>query len=242
MSLSRILNDQPLARPAATESASDAPSPRPTSRNSTSSTHVPEEEENGQSSVRWLHYDPHNALQRRQSATLETGVASADANADATAEPTTTANPIPTITVPPASRGKNGHASSENGTGGRRKRKTAEPNGKEEPTERRVRTLSGSLVTVTYECSHQYALRRRPPKNKQYQPDSPTPTGTPEPPHHAELQPTEDELRFTSSDLEDTEEIWKPELEAYILDSHRRQKYVGNWFAANYHVSVSGSL
>lgn len=45
-----------------------------------------------------------------------------------------------------------------------------------------------------------------------------------------EYQPTEEELRLASSDLEDCEEIWRPELDEYALDSYKRQRYVKKWF------------
>jgi DNA helicase INO80 len=229
MSLSRILNDQPAPDPPRSELAASAPSPRPGSRASGSSTHVPEDDAN-QVAVRWEHYDPTVPQGGRPAAAT---VLEVEASASATPEPAS------------ATRSRNGHTAAENGTsastGTRRKRKPVDVNGKQttdEPSERRVRIFSVPSPFHRSRISLQYGLRRRPPKNKQYQPDSPTPNGTPEPPVQVEFAPTEEELRLASSDLEDTEEIWKPELEAYILDSHRRQKYVSEWFRNSSYVGV----
>lgn len=46
-------------------------------------------------------------------------------------------------------------------------------------------------------------------------------------------QPTEEERRLASSDLEDCEEIWIGELSEYVLETHKRQKQVELWFEAS---------
>ena len=43
-------------------------------------------------------------------------------------------------------------------------------------------------------------------------------------------EPTEEERRLASSDLEDCPEIWRPELGSYILDTHKRQRQVDQYF------------
>ena len=50
-------------------------------------------------------------------------------------------------------------------------------------------------------------------------------------------QPSEEELRLASSDLEDCEEVWIGELSEYILETHKRQKQVQLWFDASVLVS-----
>jgi DNA helicase INO80 len=50
-------------------------------------------------------------------------------------------------------------------------------------------------------------------------------------------QPTQEELRLASSDLEDCEEVWIGELSEYIMETHKRQKQVEIWFEASVLVS-----
>jgi DNA helicase INO80 len=86
----------------------------------------------------------------------------------------------------------------------------------------------------------QYGLRRRPAKNKLYTATSPTPDGTPEPAASAEAPPlpAEDDSRLVSSDLDDCEEIWRPQIDAYAIDAHRRQKLVEAYFETTFIVSL----
>jgi DNA helicase INO80 len=56
--------------------------------------------------------------------------------------------------------------------------------------------------------------------------------------HEEPHQPSEEELRLASSDLDDCEEVWIGELSDYILETHKRQKQVGLWFEASVLVSV----
>ena len=43
-------------------------------------------------------------------------------------------------------------------------------------------------------------------------------------------EPTEEERRLASSDLEDCPEIWKGELGNYIMETHRRQRQIDSFF------------
>lgn len=54
-----------------------------------------------------------------------------------------------------------------------------------------------------------------------------------------DYQPTEEELRLASSDLEDSEEIWRQEIDDFALESHKRHRYVEIWFNEN---SLVGAL
>lgn len=56
------------------------------------------------------------------------------------------------------------------------------------------------------------------------------------------LQPSEEELRLTSSDLEDCEEVWIGELSEYIMETHKRRKQVELWFEASVLVSFFGTF
>lgn len=120
-------------------------------------------------------------------------------------------------TTPGAGSRREKEPAKEDGSGRNKRRKTAEPEERGEEGQPK-----------------RYSLRRQPAKNKQYlalQPSSsPEPEEARTPVPQDDHMPTEEELRLASSDLEDCEEIWRPELEDYILDSHRRQRLVEQWF------------
>lgn len=50
---------------------------------------------------------------------------------------------------------------------------------------------------------------------------------------------TDEELRLTSSDLEDCEEVWIGELSDYMLETQKRQNQVADWFESSIVVSRS---
>lgn len=85
----------------------------------------------------------------------------------------------------------------------------------------------------------QLGPRKYPPRNKQFSIE-----GSPsldshdvQPKIEEHHQPTQEELRLTSSDLEDCEEVWIGELSEYIMETHKRQKQVEIWFEASVLVS-----
>lgn len=41
---------------------------------------------------------------------------------------------------------------------------------------------------------------------------------------------TEEERRLASSDLDDCPEVWQGELGNYIMETHKRQRQIDNWF------------
>ena len=41
---------------------------------------------------------------------------------------------------------------------------------------------------------------------------------------------TEEERRLASSDLDDSPEVWQGELGNYIMETHKRQRQIDNWF------------
>ena len=43
-------------------------------------------------------------------------------------------------------------------------------------------------------------------------------------------EPTEDERRLASSDLEDCVEVWQDEVGSYVLETHKRQKQIDAFF------------
>jgi chromatin-remodeling ATPase INO80 len=123
-------------------------------------------------------------------------------------------------------------------TNGRKKRKTvasmvaAEDQDYQPPGLKRVCLLVLRNEQLTYN-SLQRTPRRNPPRGKQ--PDARTQASL-EPPeaepipeeyHH---EPTEDERRLVSSDLEDCPEIWQGELGSYILEIRKRQKQIDAHF------------
>lgn len=81
--------------------------------------------------------------------------------------------------------------------------------------------------------------RKYAPHNKQFHPeDTPSVDGHDVEPKVEDLpQPSEEELRLASSDLDDCEEVWIGELSEYILETHKRQKQVELWFDASVLVS-----
>lgn len=64
------------------------------------------------------------------------------------------------------------------------------------------------------------------PTRKQYQAD--TPTGIP-PTEQIIAEPTPEERRLASSDLEDCQEIWFQELGEYVLETQKRNRQVEGW-------------
>ena len=48
------------------------------------------------------------------------------------------------------------------------------------------------------------------------------------PEEHHEI--TEEDRRLVSSDLEDCPELWQGELGNYIMETHKRQRQIDNWF------------
>jgi DNA helicase INO80 len=50
-------------------------------------------------------------------------------------------------------------------------------------------------------------------------------------------EPTEGELRLTSSDLSDCEDIWYTEIGYYMLETRRRRRMVEEFFENNIVVS-----
>ncbi|EKM60935.1 uncharacterized protein PHACADRAFT_247165 [Phanerochaete carnosa HHB-10118-sp] len=71
--------------------------------------------------------------------------------------------------------------------------------------------------------------RRNPPRGKQTQLTIETHEVESQPDqfHH---EPTEDERRLASSDLEDCPEIWQPAIGTFIMDSRKRQKQTEQYF------------
>lgn len=99
-------------------------------------------------------------------------------------------------------------------------------------------------------CLLKRGTRRNPPRGKndaRLQPASQDVSSTEsrhEPPLVDEFQlqePTEDERRTTSSDLEDCPEIWQGELGNYSLETHKRMRqidaYFNRWIIVRLHTS-----
>lgn len=86
----------------------------------------------------------------------------------------------------------------------------------------------------------QFGPRKYPPRTKHFRvEDSPPLDNHDVQPKIEELyQPTHEELRLASSDLEDCEEVWIGELSEYIMETHKRQKQVEIWFEASVLVSL----
>ena len=65
------------------------------------------------------------------------------------------------------------------------------------------------------------------PPRKQYQADTPTSLPSFD---QVTAEPTAEELRLASSDLEDCQEIWFQELGEYVLETQKRNRQVDGWF------------
>ncbi|KAF8481151.1 SNF2 family DNA-dependent ATPase [Russula ochroleuca] len=82
--------------------------------------------------------------------------------------------------------------------------------------------------------TRRHTSRRQPPRGRHARAQSP-PIDSPEPEPTAPVQrePTEGELRLTSSDLSDCEEIWHTEIGYYMLETRRRRRMVEEFFENN---------
>ncbi|KAJ3558033.1 hypothetical protein NM688_g1148 [Phlebia brevispora] len=77
------------------------------------------------------------------------------------------------------------------------------------------------------------SARRNPPRGKQDQRAQQSSTETPEsevPVEDYSREPTAEERRLVSSDLEDCPEVWEGELGNYVLETHKRQKQIDAFF------------
>ena len=122
-------------------------------------------------------------------------------------------------------------------TNGRKKRKTvatviaAEDQEYQPPGTKRVR--AHNLPFMSFAHYFQRTPRRNPPRGKQQDSRVHSALDTPEvepPPEDYHHEPTEDERRAISSDLEDCPEIWQGELGSYILETRKRQKHIDAHF------------
>ncbi|OBZ78807.1 hypothetical protein A0H81_00625 [Grifola frondosa] len=50
-------------------------------------------------------------------------------------------------------------------------------------------------------------------------------------PPSAPPEPSDEDMRLASSDLEDCEELWYQDLGTYVIETHKRQKQVDAWFS-----------
>jgi chromatin-remodeling ATPase INO80 len=102
-----------------------------------------------------------------------------------------------------------------------------------------VDTLS-SLTYFSLIMFHKNPSRRQPPRGRHVRAQSPL-LDSPEPETTAPVQrePTEAELRLTSSDLSDCEDIWYTEIGYYMLETRRRRRMVEDFFESNLAVSSS---
>ncbi|GJE85992.1 SNF2 family N-terminal domain-containing protein [Phanerochaete sordida] len=71
--------------------------------------------------------------------------------------------------------------------------------------------------------------RRNPPRGKQTQPPIEPPEVEP-PSEQIFQEPTEEERRLASSDLEDCPEIWQQAMGTFVMDSRKRQRQIEQYF------------
>lgn len=71
--------------------------------------------------------------------------------------------------------------------------------------------------------------RRNPPRGKQSQPAI-EPQEIEPPSEQIYREPTEEERRLASSDLEDCPEIWQASMGAFVMDTRKRQKQIEQYF------------
>ena len=100
-----------------------------------------------------------------------------------------------------------------------------------------------SRVSVTFSHYHSYLCpgqnmyRVYPSRAKPARPLSPGTDLLTEEAPHVHHGTTDEELRLASSDLEDCEEVWIGELSDYMLETQKRQNQVADWFEASIVVS-----
>jgi chromatin-remodeling ATPase INO80 len=121
-----------------------------------------------------------------------------------------------------------------NGDGAGRKKKRTQDDDDYQPATRRVsgpgsRAMDGldMLTGVCVQSTRRTSLKAKQQQQQQRPPSPPSHVRqlAPEP-----YQPTEEERRLASSDLDDCEEIWVAELSDYMLETRKRQKQVESWF------------
>ncbi len=61
---------------------------------------------------------------------------------------------------------------------------------------------------------------------------SPTPDSN-QTPYDVQPQPTDEDRRLASSDLEDCEDLWKQELDEYAIYTKKHQIQIEKWFEAS---------
>lgn len=134
------------------------------------------------------------------------------------------------------------HQDGEDGLSRKRRRGGDDDPDYQPPGQRRVSLPQYFPHTPDHTNMYQHSHRKHSSRSKQIRTQSPGSENLESERVDARQRSSEEDLRLASSDLEDCEEVWIGELSEYMLETQKRQNQVESWFEKSIRVIRSSHL